>query len=142
LKTPNQSLKKGKTLMDQEQLFPTSDSDNGGGKKRRPNEKTISKLERQRRKATKINPMILEDLISYWMEIMDKKKRPVISEDRKLLLCEALHDYGLEYCKTAVLGCSYSDFHMGSNKQNITYNSLELIFRSPENIERFYGYAQ
>ena len=86
--------------------------------------------------------MILEDLVSYWMEIMGKQKRPVISEERRLLLCEAIHDYGLDYCKEAVLGCSYSDFHMGSNKQNITYNSLELIFRNTENIERFHGYAQ
>ena len=46
----------------------------------------------------------------------------------------------METCRRAIDGCAVSDFHMGRNKRGRRYDSLDLIFRSHDNVERFLGY--
>ena len=124
------------------ELFPPTDESNDGGMNlRRPNKKASERLALLRQKTSKVNQLEIEDIISHWMEIMDKKKRPKLNERTFCLVGAAIHDYGIETCKRAIEGCSYSDFHMGRNKQKVVYNTLELIFRNAENTERFAGYA-
>lgn len=127
-------------MNDNPELFPST-GDNGRVKKSRPNKKVEERLDVLRRKNRDVKTLDIEDLITYWMEVMDKSKRPKLGEKTILLIGAAIHDFGMEFCREAILGCSYSDFHMGRNKQRVVYNTLELIFRNAENTERFQGYA-
>ena len=124
-----------------EMFPPTNENNDGGMNVRRPNKKASERLALLRQKTSKVNQLDIEDIISYWMKVMDKKKRPKLNERTSYLVGAAIHDYGVETCKKAIDGCSYSDFHMGRNKQKVVYNTLELIFRNAENTERFAGYA-
>lgn len=63
------------------------------------------------------------------------------SVDRRMTIGAAVVDYGVELCKQAILGCSLSNWHMGQNPGGKKYNSLELIFRNADNVERFAGMA-
>jgi len=65
--------------------------------------------------------------------------RPALNEERIVTIGAAIADYGVETCINAVVGCSYSDWHMGQNPQGKKYNDIELIFRNAQNIERFAG---
>lgn len=65
--------------------------------------------------------------------------RPALNEERIVTIGAAIADYGVETCVNAVVGCSYSDWHMGQNPQGKKYNDIELIFRNAQNIERFAG---
>lgn len=124
------------------ELFPSDDSgDNEKRKARRPNKKVEERMSALRRKNRDVKTLDIEDVITHWMETMGKTKRPTLSEKTRLLIGAAIADYGIDFCKDAISGCSYSDFHMGRNKQKVIYNSLGLIFRNGENVERFNGYA-
>ena len=90
------------------------------------------------------NPDGPRELFDYWTQVhkADSKRKPVFDAKREKLLAIAIHDYGMEYCKQAVDGCLNSHFHMGQNKRGKIYNSIELIFRDSEHIERFAGYME
>jgi hypothetical protein len=66
-----------------------------------------------------------------------------LAPKRVKLIERALADYGLAACLAAVDGCARSDWHMARHPQNrVTfYNSIELIFRDSEKIERFIAIA-
>lgn len=65
--------------------------------------------------------------------------KPALTEERIVIIGAAIADYGVKTCIDAVIGCSYSDWHMGQNPQGKKYNDVELIFRNAQNIERFAG---
>lgn len=67
--------------------------------------------------------------------------KPALTEDRIVIIGAAIAEYGVKTCIDAVIGCSYSDWHMGQNPQGKKYNDVELIFRNAQNIERFAGIA-
>lgn len=73
---------------------------------------------------------------------MSKNARAALSEERRILIGAAIHDYGVADCKEAIRGCSVSPFHMGANKQRKRYDRLELIFRNAEKIESFIQVAE
>jgi hypothetical protein len=84
------------------------------------------------------------ELFEYWiaMHKANSRRKPMFDAKREKLLAVAIYDYGLDYCKQAVEGCLNSHFHMGRNNRGRVYNSIELIFRDSEHIERFAGYMQ
>jgi len=63
--------------------------------------------------------------------------RPVLTDKRKRLIQRALDDYGVDVCKAAITGNSTSSWHQGQNPGRKKYNSIELILRDAEHIERF-----
>ena len=65
--------------------------------------------------------------------------RPVLTDKRKRLIQRALDDYGVDVCKAAITGNSTSSWHQGQNPGRKKYNSIELILRDAEHIERFVG---
>lgn len=102
-----------------------------------------SKASRRRRtrtqKLSSVDPQVIIQVFEYWVETCKEGRgpKPLLSEDRKLLIASAIHDYGVQTCKDAIYGCSQSGWHMGQNPSGKKYNSLELIFRNEEKIERF-----
>jgi hypothetical protein len=94
--------------------------------------KTLEKLEN----ASQVSDSEIEEVFNYWIEV-HKKKRAKLDHSRRRNIGSAIHIYGLQTCKDAILGCSYSEWHMGRNKSNKKYNDIELILRDVEHVERF-----
>ena len=103
-------------------------------------EKAIS----DRKKEELVSPESILAVFNHWVEThkKDSRRKPVLDAKRRRLLAVAIYDYSVDDCKAAIDGCANSHFHMGQNKQGKVYNSLELIFRSSEHIERFIGYNE
>lgn len=92
-------------------------------------------------KAATVAESDIQKVFDYWIVVMGRK-RAVLSPERKILIGAAIHDYGLDGCMEAVRGCSVSPFHMGANRQRKRYDSLDLIFRNSDTIERFIQIAE
>ncbi len=85
--------------------------------------------------ATKVSSEDVEKLFIYWRETLGKKA--LLSDERRAILAWAILNYGMETCEMAIKGCSFSDWHMGRNPNNVKYDSIELIFRNSEKVEFF-----
>lgn len=93
-------------------------------------------------KASLVSSEEITEVFNFWKTIMGKTARAALSEERRILIGAAIHDYGMTECKEAIRGCSVSPFHMGANKQRKRYDSLELIFRNTEKVEWFIQHAE
>jgi hypothetical protein len=93
-------------------------------------------------KAAAVDPASIDQVFEYWRLVMSKQKRALLSEERRILIGAAIHDYGIETVLEAIRGCSLSAFHMGANKQRKRYDSLDLILRNTDSIERFLQIAE
>jgi hypothetical protein len=82
-------------------------------------------------------------VFAHWQTVM-AKPRAKLAQKRSKLIEAALVLYGLDECLKAVDGCAKSDWHMARDARNRTtfYNSVELIFRDCEKIERFISIAE
>jgi hypothetical protein len=103
-------------------------------------EKEIS----DRKKEEAVSSEEILEVFDHWVTVHKSasKRKPLLDARRRRMLAVAIYDYGVSNCKEAIDGCANSHFHMGQNKRGKVYNSLELIFRSPGNIERFMGYNE
>lgn len=93
-------------------------------------------------KSSTVAESAVQEIYDYWCLVMrPNRKNParldVKGRDR---VAAAIKDFGMETCRRAIDGCAVSDFHMGRNKRGRRYDSLDLIFRSHDNVERFLGY--
>lgn len=97
-----------------------------------------SKLSRSK-KAMSVPASQVEQLWEYWITVMraNSKRRPILDDARRQYLGAAIYDHTMEGCIDAIDGCALSEFHMGRNKMNKKYDSVELIFRDAEHIEKF-----
>lgn len=95
----------------------------------------------RREKAAAISPEEVLKVFGEWVRWCKSGRgpKPVLNEERIVIIGAAIADYGLQTCIDAVIGCSYSDWHMGQNPQGKKYNDIELIFRNAQNIEKFAG---
>jgi hypothetical protein len=100
---------------------------------------STQKLSRSK-KAMSVPSSEIQELWDYWVSKMrgGSKRKPVLDDARRQYLGAALHDYGMDGCRDAIDGCALSEFHMGRNKMNKRYDSVELIFRDAEHIEKFH----
>lgn len=83
-------------------------------------------------------------LFEHWVLKMKTGRRgpkPAFTPARKKLLAKWFDYYDLPTLTAAIDGCALSDFHMGNNSRGRRYDSLELIFRDAEHIERFASIA-
>lgn len=79
----------------------------------------------------------VECLFDYWREV-HQHPHARLDDKRYRLLANALaHGYTLTDCQQAIRGCRHSPFHQGDNPRGQRYDSLSLIFRDAEHIERF-----
>ena len=101
-------------------------------KRRGPSQRTKTQLQ----KSQKVSPDAIKEIFEFWKKTFNKK-RAILDEKRSKNIGAAIHDYGMETCKEAIIGCSLSDFHMGRNKDKRVYNDIELIFRDATKVERF-----
>lgn len=71
----------------------------------------------------------------FWKSI--HKKRSGLDEKTSDYIGNAIHFYGMEDCRKAIVGIQYSDFHMGRNSRNTKYVSPSVIFKDSDNIDKF-----
>lgn len=81
--------------------------------------------------------MNAHEVFKHWQAVMshphakfDKKRKIKIQAAFKL-------GFNLDQLKQAIDGCARTSFNMGQNKNGQRYDSIELIFRDAEHIERF-----
>ena len=66
----------------------------------------------------------------------------VLNESRKAHIAWGIKTFGVERAKNAITGLTYSEFHMGNNKQGRKYVSLELIFRDSSHTSKYLSIYQ
>lgn len=87
--------------------------------------------------AAQVSNDLIKDTFEYWKEVMQKSRAVILDTKRSRRIGWAIKNYGLDSARHAILGCSYSDWHMGKNPGNKTYNDISLIFRDAEHVEMF-----
>lgn len=96
-----------------------------------------TKQPKQEIKTDSVVEDLSQEVFDFWKSTMDKKKTTILDTKRRRRIGWAIKNYGLEPARNAILGCSYSTWHMGQNPGNKTYNDISLIFRDAEHIEMF-----
>lgn len=93
----------------------------------------------QAAKARTVADADIQKVFDFWVTTLrsNKSSRTRLDDKRKLFIGAAIHDYGIDDCMKAITGCSKSPFHMGANRNKKRYDSLELIFRDADHIEKF-----
>jgi hypothetical protein len=92
------------------------------------------------KKSAMISDSEVAEVWMHWITTMrtGSKRKPVLDATRRQVIAAAIHDYEVQGCKDAIDGCLLSEFHMGRNKMNKRYDSVELIFRDAEHVEKFH----
>lgn len=91
---------------------------------------------------TKENKTINKTIIGifeFWKQICNHKNSK-LDDNRKRIILKALDNYSVDEIKKAITGCKSSEYHQGKNPDGKVYDSLGLILRNAENIERFISY--
>jgi hypothetical protein len=79
----------------------------------------------------------IQEMFDFWKKVMNKTKTVLLDAKRSRRIGWAIKSYGTDISKQAILGCSYSDWHMGKNPNGKNYNDISLIFRDAEHVEMF-----
>ncbi len=74
-------------------------------------------------------------------EFNGKKPRVVLDDKRRKLIRRRLKDgYSVDDLCMAVTGWLYSDHHRGHNNRSTVYNSLDLLLRDGDHIDKFVAF--
>ena len=121
----------GATVVERSQVAMTEKSNKGRPK----SERALSRA----KKSAMTSDAAVTEVWEYWISVMraGSKRKPVLDSTRRQIIGAAIHDYEVQGCKDAIDGCRLSEFHMGRNKNNKRYDSVELIFRDSEHVEKF-----
>jgi len=83
-------------------------------------------------------PSTVERVFDEWRRVTGRTGRTILTPNRERLIRARIKDgYHLDDLLDAVRGWRRSPFHSGRNQSRTVYNDLELLLRSPENVERF-----
>ena len=82
------------------------------------------------------------EIFEYWKRVFNKNNNVrLTAERRKKIKARLQEGYSIEDIKTAIEGCSRSDFHMKKGEYKLRpgpiYNDLVLILRSGSKLEQF-----
>lgn len=85
----------------------------------------------------------IQEIFEFWKTTLNKNSRTALDNKRKSKIQARLKDgYTVDDIKSAIIGCSKSDYHMGKNDQNTVYNDIELICRDATRLDQFIGFNQ
>jgi hypothetical protein len=85
-------------------------------------------------------PEEILEVFHYWIAECKSSRKgrvPVLGDKRRRKIEKAIELYGLDACKDAIRGATYSSWHMGHNPQGKKYDDIELILRDEKHIEMF-----
>jgi len=105
-----------------------------------PAPKTHKEKPTSKEKQGKDSPSIGKDVdvvFSYWKEKL-KHPQAQLGGKRKVIIAARIKEgYTIDALKEAIDGCSKSQYHQGKNDSNMVYDSIELICRDAEHVDRF-----
>lgn len=107
---------------------------------RKPGRPVSARTLSRAKKSAMIPDAAVLEVWNHWIQVMriGARRKPVLDATRRQIIGAAIHDYEVQGCKDAIDGCALSEFHMGRNKMNKRYDSVELIFRDSEHVEKFH----
>ena len=76
-------------------------------------------------------------VFAYWAAVMAVKGAVLSPKRQKAVEGRLADGYDVEALKEAIDGCAKTPHNMGQNDRGTKFNDLELICRSPENVDRF-----
>lgn len=80
----------------------------------------------------------IQEIFEFWKTVFSKSNRTALDNKRKSKIQARLKDgYTVDDIKSAIIGCSKSEYHMGKNDQNTVYNDIELICRDATRLDQF-----
>jgi hypothetical protein len=79
---------------------------------------------------------LCQQVFNHWQQIMNHPKAK-LDKIRRKKINQALGSYSVEELKKAIDGCHKDPFNMGKNDNNKKYDSIGLIFRDSDHIDRF-----
>lgn len=83
----------------------------------------------------------INEVFEFWKSSLNKNSTAKLNKERIKKIKERFNEgYTIDDMKSAITGCTKSAHHMGQNDEGKVYDSLELILRTGENLERFIGY--
>lgn len=75
-----------------------------------------------------------------WRQTMGHPKAALDDKRRRLVEARLKDGYTQEALCKAIIGCSKSPFHMGSNERGARYDGLDLILRDGAKVDQFIGF--
>jgi DNA-binding PadR family transcriptional regulator len=107
-----------------------------GKKSESDSEKIPTDKSLKNNKAIKKNDV--QVIFDFWREQLDHPRARLVDGDaRERKIRVILKNYSVDECKEAILGCKFSAWHMGDNKDGKKYDSIDLIFRGADKIDNF-----
>ena len=86
----------------------------------------------------KEEPDLIKKVFDKWVEATEKHPtRTKLDEKRRSVIRKALKTHPFEDVCDAVIGWKREPFYCGKNDRNAIYNSLNLLLRDAEHIEKF-----
>ena len=83
----------------------------------------------------------VERVFAHWRTVLEHPKATLDPKRRRILVA-ALRLKPEADCLRVIDGCRASAYHMGENEKRTRYDSIGLLFRDADHMERFVGYAE
>jgi len=116
-------------------------------KKREPNQEprtknqepiTNKKLKTSTVKSASDSTEVVE-VFDFWRYTMNHAQAKLDSKRRKAIATALKMGYSVDEVKTAIVGCSLSQWHMGVNDRSTRYDGLHIILKDADQIDKFIG---
>jgi|GEM_PF-2078310 len=92
---------------------------------------------KSRQKNTKPPDAEIVEVFSYWKQTLGHPQAMLDAKRRKRIRQALVSGYSASQLCDAILGCSYTPHNMGDNEQGQRYDSVHVIFRDADQIDRF-----
>jgi len=90
-------------------------------------------------RATSTAKCDISEIFDFWRFTMQHAKAQLDNSRRKLIGDALKMGYSVPDLKLAVSGCSMSEWHMGKNDRSTRYDSLQVILKSADKVDKFIG---
>lgn len=87
--------------------------------------------------AVRVATADVERVFEYWQARLEHPAAKLDDKRARLIKARIKEGYSIAELCAAIDGVRLSPYHMGKNKTNSVYDSVELIFRDASNVERF-----
>ena len=112
--------------------------DSAGNATKEEEEEDVKEKEKgeENKSIVELKPDTARPIFEYWQMVMDHP-RAAYDDKRKALIKKWLRVYRSDDLKKAIHGCSVTPHNMGENDRGERYDSLKLIFKDADQIDRF-----
>lgn len=84
----------------------------------------------------------VERIFAAWREVLGHERARLDAVRRRVIEARLADGYSEAELVLAFYGCRFSAFHQGDNKHGQVYDSITLILRDADHVERFMAIAQ